>query len=127
MVYRLKYLDSHTSRSLSSYSSDWMRIGVSPFDNACWVVQMRMHNFMCMCSFNVSGPFEYGEKAMKADEGSSEGPSLHPSSTSKISNEVMMISNMRYIVYLTKIFSGEIWGSKLGTYLNTSKVAFHFH
>ena len=40
---------------------------------------MRMRNFMCMRSFNVNGPFErheYGEKAMKGDEGSSESPSL---------------------------------------------------
>ena len=30
MVYRLKYQDSRTSRSLSSYGSDWMRIGGFP-------------------------------------------------------------------------------------------------
>ena len=48
MVYRLKYLDSHTSCSLPSYGSDKTRIGVSPFDTACWLVQMRMRNFMCM-------------------------------------------------------------------------------
>ena len=58
MVYRLKYLDSHTSRSLLSYET---RIGVSPFDTACWMVQMRMRNFMCMRSLNVSGPFEWQE------------------------------------------------------------------
>ena len=38
VVYRLKYLDSHTSRSLSSYGSSQMRIGVSPFDTSCWMV-----------------------------------------------------------------------------------------
>ena len=58
VVYHLKYLNSHTSRSLSSYGSEWTRTGVSPFDTACWLVLMRMRNFMCMRSFNVSGPFE---------------------------------------------------------------------
>ena len=53
MVYRLKYLDSRTSRSLSSYGSDWTRIGVSPVDTTYWMVQMRMCNLMCMRSFNL--------------------------------------------------------------------------
>ena len=53
MVYRLKYLDSHTSRSLSSYGSDWTRIGVSPVDTMCWMVQMHICNLMCVRSFNL--------------------------------------------------------------------------
>ena len=66
MVYRLKYLDSYTSHSLLIYGSYKTRIGVSPFDTACCMVQMRMCNLMCvkhaqMCSFNVSGPFEQQE------------------------------------------------------------------
>ena len=71
MVYRLKYLDSHTSRSLSSYGSDQTRIGGSPFDTACWMValvRMHMHNFMCMRSFNVSGPFERQRIWRESDE-----------------------------------------------------------
>ena len=35
MVYRLKYLDSHSSCSLLSYGSESTRIGVYPFDTAC--------------------------------------------------------------------------------------------
>ena len=60
---------------------------------------------MHMRNFNVSGPFERrasdgkgrecGEKAMKGDEGSSENSSLHPSSNSKISYEVIVTSNIR--------------------------------
>ena len=65
MVYRLKHLDYHTSRSLSS---DWTRIGGSPFDTACWMVLMRMRNFMCMHSFNVSGPFERRRIWQESDE-----------------------------------------------------------
>ena len=52
MVYHLKYLDSQTSCSLWSYGSEQTRIGVSPFDTTCWMLQMRMR------SFKVSGPFE---------------------------------------------------------------------
>ena len=47
-----------TSRSLLSYGSDYMRIGVFPFDTACWMVQMCMRNLMCMRNFNLSRPFE---------------------------------------------------------------------
>ena len=68
-------------------------------------VQPVIFEFSVIERVNVSGPFErraidgrgreYSEKAMKGDEGSSESPSLHPSSNSRISNEVMMTSNMR--------------------------------
>ena len=64
MVYRLKYLDFHTSRSLSSYGSEWTRIGFSPFDTTCWMVRMRMRNFMCFRAGHLNDD-EYGEKAMK--------------------------------------------------------------
>ena len=62
------YLDSHISRSLSSYGSDYTRIGVSPFDTACRMVHMRMRKFMCMRSFNVSGPFERRRIRRESDE-----------------------------------------------------------
>ena len=49
MDHHLKYMDSHTSRSLSSYGSNQTRlVGVSQFDAACWMLQMRM------CSINLS-------------------------------------------------------------------------
>ena len=68
MVYRLKYLDSRTSRSLSSYGGDQTRIGVSPVDTTCWMMQMRMCNLMCMRSFNLSGPFERRRIWRESDE-----------------------------------------------------------
>ena len=64
-----------------------MRIGVSPFDTACWIVQM------CMRSFNVSGPFEWRESDER-DEGSSESPSLLIESQSETNYDVMMMFNM---------------------------------
>ena len=62
---------------------------------------MCMCNFKCMRSFNVSGPFErragngrdeYGEKAMKRDEGSSESSSLliESQSDSNVDDVMMM-------------------------------------
>ena len=79
MAYRLKYMDSHTSHSLSSYGSHKTRIGVSPFDSTCWMMQMRMRNLMYMCNFNVSGHLngeqamergrEYGKKVIKYERG----------------------------------------------------------
>ena len=50
---------------------------------------MRMRNFMCMRSFNVSGPFErlrIWRESDERDEGSSESPSLLPESQSEKKN-----------------------------------------
>ena len=95
MVYRLKYLDSHTSSSLSSYGSEWTRIGGYLFDTTCWMVRMRMRNFMC---FSVSGPFERRQiwrESDERDEGSSESPSLLTESQSNANfDEVMMTTLM---------------------------------
>ena len=47
---------------------EYTKIGVTPFDTACWMVRMRMRNFMCMRSFNVSGPFEWRRIWRESDE-----------------------------------------------------------